>query len=86
MRFNIEMGEAITYNMVGIIFGVTATAVLIVVWLFAIFQTKRAAKEDKQELKSHILRVEANVDRMRTDLATIGGNVQYIRGRLEPKT
>lgn len=56
-----------------------------IVWLFAVFQTKNAAAMVEKALRSHILKVESDVEKIESNLTKIGADVSYIRGRLEPK-
>lgn len=79
------MDGPITYRIVEIIASCVTVAVLIVVWFFSIFQTKRAARESERALKSHILKLEGDHKDMQVNIAKIGSDVSYIRGRLEPK-
>lgn len=79
------MDMPVTYSLVWICFSVGTACALVVVWFFSMFQTKRAAVAAEKSLKAHILKVEADVEKLQTNLAKIGSDVSYIRGRLEPR-
>lgn len=79
------MEGAITYQVVGICFTVGTVCTLVVVWFFSVFQTKRASAASEKALRIHIMKVEADVEKMENNLVKIGADVSYIRGRLEPR-
>lgn len=85
LGFNVLMEGPITYQIVAICFTVGTVCTLVVVWFFSMFQTKRAAIASERSLRIHIDKVEADVEKMQTNLAKIGSDVSYIRGRLEPR-
>ena len=55
------------------------------VWFFSKFQTKTAAIAAQRHMQGHIDKIEKEVGDLKTNLAKIGSDVSYIRGRLEPK-
>lgn len=75
----------ITYKALGVAFGVSSIAVSIVLWAFAKFQTKREASVSNRLMRLEMEKLETQVGNMQSNLARIGENVSYIRGRLEPK-
>jgi hypothetical protein len=77
--------EPVTFSMIEMCFAVGSAVAVCILWVFSRFQTKQAALASEQELKQHILKVEADVEKMRTDITGIRADVSYIRGRLEPK-
>jgi hypothetical protein len=64
---------------------IATLAVGITTWSLSTFQSKQDASEMKQQFERRIEGVEGEMRVMRSSLDRIAGNVEYIRGRLEPK-
>lgn len=67
------------------IVSLTVFAVGITLWSVDKFQSKSDAQDMKAQLERRLDRVENDVSSMRTSLDGVAKNVEYIRGRLEPK-
>lgn len=80
-------------EMLGFAFSLASLAVGITMWSLTTFQSKQEAREATQTIDAKIESVEKRVERqeeqmnaMRTSLEGVAKNVEYIRGRLEPRS
>lgn len=80
-------------EMLGFGFSIACVAVSITIWTVFTFQTKDDARGVKIEFEDKIKGVKNEVEGLRSELSnvrsgveSIGKDVSYIRGRLEPKT
>lgn len=62
-----------------------ATVVSITLWMLNFFQTKADANEWKDSMENRVGKIEVEISSIRGSMETIGRDVSYIRGRLEPK-
>lgn len=62
-----------------------ATVVSITLWSHTTFQSKDDAKETKTIFDSRLNKVETELSNLRNDISDVAKDVNYIRGRLEPK-
>ena len=81
----ITSNQAITFQLVLIVFAVCTVVVTSIIWMLSRFQSKEAALEHRALMDERITKVEEEVRDMQGDLKKIGSDVSYIRGRLEPK-
>lgn len=80
----IVMEGPVTVGLVAICFSVCLVVVSVFAYFISRFQTKVDADKVENDLKTWIRKVENDVSRVQTSLERIGGDVSYIRGRLEP--
>lgn len=82
----------VTIGLVAICFAVCVVVIGIVTYFSHRYQTKEDAKSasdaailKEADLKNWIRKVEGDVTTLQTSMNTIGRDVSYIRGRLEPQ-
>lgn len=76
MNWKISLPEAMA---------LVATVVSITLWSHTTFQSKDDAKDTKISFEARLNKVESELINLRNDISDVAKDVNYIRGRLEPK-